>query len=426
MDNRPRKEAASDSASAGILAGTLVVELASVLAGPSVGQFLAELGARVIKVERPDGGDVTRSWIAPGQDPTATSAYFASCNYGKESIALDVREDASRRLLHCLTDAADIVTMSFRQGAAERLGIGAESLVERNPRLVVGRISGYGSDNRRPGYDAVVQAESGFMSINGTSESGPTKMPVALIDILAAHQLKEGILVALLNRQSTGRGAIVDVSLIDAAVASLANQATNYLATGRIPQPMGSAHPNIAPYGSVFNTGSDEPLVLAVGTNDQFFALCSVLALDELAGDSRFETNERRVANRESLERELGAAMLKRRREDLLESLESAGVPAGAVHNLQEVFRSDAGARMVLGDDPDTANPPGLRQVAFTGSTRRSLRPPPELGQDTHAVLSELCKASPADLQSVGVSGAGGADRAGGAGGAGGGTNEPV
>ena len=382
--------------SGGPVADLLVVELASVLAGPSVGQFFAELGARVIKVENPRGGDVTRSWTAPGQPPGSVSAYFACCNYGKESVALDFRQPAARDLLLRLLDRADIVTMSFRRGSAERLGIGADLLRSRNPRLIVGRISGYGPEDSRPGYDAVIQAESGLMSINGDSASGPTKMPVAMTDILAAHQLKEGLLLALLRRNVSGEGSVVDVSLLDSALSSLVNQATNYFATGRVPSPTGSAHPNIVPYGSIYRTADGGAVVLAVGTDKQFGALCHAVGRSDLSDDERFAHNADRVACREILEGELTAAIRTMDRDDLLEQLARVGVPAGAVRQLNEAFADNG--HVVLGRDQSSHAVPGLRQVVFTSASGSTLTRPPRLGADTSSVLADLCQATDEEI----------------------------
>lgn len=394
----------------------LVVELSSVLAGPSVGQFFAELGARVVKVEHPRGGDITRSWLAPGQDPGSHSAYFASCNFGKESVALDLKDKTALAVLLRLIDKADIVTMSFKPGSAERLGLGADVLRKRNPRLIVGRVSGYGADNPRPGYDAVIQAEGGFMSINGTPDSGPVKMPVPLIDVLAAHQLKEGLLVALLRRSATGEGTVIDVSLIDSAISSLVNQATNYLMTGNVPKALGSAHPNIAPYGTVYYALGDEPLVLAVGTEPQFRALCDILGLQDLPADPRFENNAARVANRPALQDILQAAIGRLDRGEFLAELDRRVIPSGAVRSLDAVLGSGDGP-MILGSageaektdaasSADDAALPGrvlgLRQVAFRshGASRR-LKPPPRVGEHTTIVLGDLAGATEEELAEI-------------------------
>mmetsp|Transcript_7376 Transcript_7376/g.26964 ORF Transcript_7376/g.26964 Transcript_7376/m.26964 type:complete len:274 (+) Transcript_7376:464-1285(+) len=233
-----------------------VLELASVLAGPSTGQFLAELGADVIKVEnRKTRGDVTRGWRLPGEPSEGPSAYFKSCNLGKRSLALDAAGQSGRDLCRKLALASDVVLASYKPGDAEKLGLDATSLRAEEPRLVYAQITGYGLNDPRVGYDALIQAEAGFTHMNGEpGERGrPTKMPVALVDLLAAHQLKEAILLALWRRDRTGEGSHVHVSLMGAAVASLANQATGYLCAGKVPQRMGSDHPSISPYGSAFD-----------------------------------------------------------------------------------------------------------------------------------------------------------------------------
>ncbi|MEL6614610.1 MAG: CoA transferase, partial [Bacteroidota bacterium] len=228
------------------LSGFRVIELAGVLAGPSAGQLFAELGADVIKVE-PPGGDVTRTWRLPSEASGETTdrndrpAYFSAANWGKRSVALDLGQPGGREALHLLVRGADVVLTAYRPGSAERLGADAATLRALSPRLVVAELTGYGPDNPRAGYDAVIQAESGFMHLNGptegaapeaSGESGPTKMPVALMDLLAAHQIKEGVLAALLRRERTGEGATVQVSLTAAAAGALANQGTAWLQAG--------------------------------------------------------------------------------------------------------------------------------------------------------------------------------------------------
>ncbi|MFM8347797.1 MAG: CaiB/BaiF CoA transferase family protein, partial [Bacteroidota bacterium] len=213
-----------------------VIELASVLAGPSAGQFFAELGAEVIKIENPaTGGDVTRSWKSAGEQTDDRSAYFSCCNWGKKSVLLDLHLSDDRDKLYRLVATADIVIASYKPGDAEKLGVDYDTLSVLNPGIIYGQITGYSGGDDRVGYDAVIQAEAGFMDLNGEAEGEPVKMPVALVDVLAAHHLKEGMLLALLNRMKTGKGCMVSVSLYDAAVASLANQATNLLVGNTLP-----------------------------------------------------------------------------------------------------------------------------------------------------------------------------------------------
>lgn len=369
----------------------LVLELASVLAGPSVGQFFAELGATVIKVENPrTNGDVTRRWTAPSAEATDDdrSAYFCCCNHGKQSIALDLSTEDGQDLLHELTREADVVLASYRPGTAEALGADYETLSAVNPDLIYGHVTGYGPERNRAGYDAVLQAESGFMHMNGSPEGPPTKLPVALMDVLAAHQLKEGLLVALLRRERGGDGAYVPVSLVQAAVSGLANQATNWLVAGYSPQRMGSAHPNIAPYGTPYETGDGPPLVLAVGTDRQFAALCDVIDRPTLADDPRFATNAQRAKHREALTRVLEDRFAHFKTEALLDALHDRNVPAGVVRDVPAVFDQPMAQKMVL--DPGEG-PAGLRQTAFPhpDDDAPSLAPPPHYAQHTTAILRE-------------------------------------
>jgi crotonobetainyl-CoA:carnitine CoA-transferase CaiB-like acyl-CoA transferase len=369
----------------------LVLELASVLAGPSVGQFFAELGATVIKVENPrTDGDVTRRWTAPnaaeGEDADDRSAYFCCCNHGKQSIALDLSTESGRAILHELVAETDVVLASYRPGTAEVLGADYDTLSDVTPDLLYGHVTGYGPDRARAGYDAVVQAESGFMHVNGAADGPPTKLPVALMDVLAAHQLKEGLLVALLRRERGGAGAYVPVSLFQAAVSGLANQATNWLVAGHSPQRMGSAHPNIAPYGTPYATADGPPVVLAVGTDRQFAVLCDVLGRPDLADDPRFATNADRVAHREALDDVLTDAVAELETEALLDALHEQNVPAGVVRDVPAVFEQPAARAMTISADADRA---GLRQTAFPhpSDDPPSLAPPPHYAEHTAPVL---------------------------------------
>lgn len=369
----------------------LVLELASVLAGPSVGQFFAELGATVIKVENPrTGGDVTRQWTAPSgkSRDDDRSAYFCCCNHGKQSIALDLSTDDGQALLHALAREADLVLASYRPGTADALGADHETLLALNPDLIYGHVTGYGPTRPRAGYDAVIQAESGFMHMNGPADGPPTKLPVALMDVLAAHQLKEGLLVALLRRTQGQGGDYVPVSLLHSAVSGLANQATNWLVSEHSPQRMGSAHPNIAPYGTPYATADGPPLVLAVGTDQQFAALCDIIDRPDLADDARFATNAQRVEHREALDRVLEDRFAHFDTESLLDALHEHNVPAGVVRDVPAVFNEPAAQNMVLPPDDE---PAGLRQAAFPhpDAPASSLPPPPHYAEHTSTILQE-------------------------------------
>ncbi len=368
-------------------ADLVVLELASVLAGPSAGQFFAELGATVLKIENPaTDGDATRRWTLPSEDPADRSAYFAAANWGKQSLALNLRAADGQRLLAELARRADIVLTSYKPGDAEALGADWKTLSATNPRLLYAEVVGYpGSD--RAGYDAVIQAESGFTFINGAADGPPVKMPVALVDVLAGHQLKEALLVGLIERERTGRGGRFTVSLFETAVASLANQATNWLTAGEAPGRLGSAHPNIAPYGTLFETAGGEAVVLAVGTDRQFGALCEVLGLGELAQAPRFATNPQRVRNRPFLEHLLAERIAQWQRDDLLHALAERRVPAGAVHDLPAVFEQPAARSLVV----RAGEIAGVRHVAFRreGEKEEPLAPPPRYAANTRSVLAD-------------------------------------
>lgn len=326
-----------------------VVELAQVLAGPAVGMFFAELGAEVVKVENIlTGGDLTRKWKVAGEDPsTPLSAYYHTVNWHKEVLMMNLSEEKDQSALHVLLKDSDILLVNFKAGDAEKFGLVSSVLRDRYPRLIIGEIVGY-ADSDRVAYDAVLQAESGFMYMNGEAGDPPLKMPVALIDLLAAHQLKEALLLALLKREWEGTGSVVSVALYNAAVASLANQASTYLNTGIIPARQGSLHPGIAPYGEVFSAADEVDVLLAVGTDEQFRRLLDVLQLEELLLEEKFRTNAERVIHRQELKVFLSSAIGKVSSTDLLQQLSDKKVPAAAIKNMAEVFREPIAAEMVL------------------------------------------------------------------------------
>lgn len=366
-----------------------VLELASVLAGPSVGQFFAELGAEVIKIENPNtGGDVTRSWRIEGEGTDDRSAYFCSCNWGKKSVLLNLSLDSDREKVVRLAASSDIIIASYKPGDAEKLGVSYSQLKKYKPDLIYGLITGYGSSDDRVGYDAVIQAESGFMDMNGEATGPPVKMPVALVDILAAHQLKEGLLLALLKRERTGEGSQVEVSLLETALSSLANQATNWLVAGRAPGRKGSAHPNIAPYGDTFLTRDGKLLLLAVGNDKQFEALLHVLGLNP--ADERwatYRTNPDRVKQRHSLNKMLGDAIAGRNSNDLVVEMNRSKIPGGVVRTVSEALADPLANSIKIIAEGMT----GLRGLVASG-IHESIRisPPPHLGEHTAEVLERL------------------------------------
>lgn len=374
-----------------VLRELVILELAGVLAGPSVGLFCAELGATVIKIEPPEIGDVTRSWKLPEEDvQDDRPAYFNSVNWGKKSVVLNLKTEEGRTTLHSLAERADIVITSNRPDSGKKLGTDAETLRRMNPRLIVLQVSGYSPTDPRPGYDAVIQAESGFMQMNGHPVSGPTKMPVALIDILAGHHLKEGLLLALLHRERTGEGATLTVSLFQSAVSSLANQAANYLSAGVVPQPLGSEHPNIAPYGTVFYDANKKPLVLAIGTDVQFQKLCELLDLSAFANAPTFATNQKRVRNRGLLVDLLQEKIAERNRDELLSELIRAGIPVAAINNLAETFRLPEAKTLILKTMDGQHGAVRSFPIQSDFIKQPDLLPPPKLGEHTRDVLREL------------------------------------
>lgn len=332
-----------------------VIELANVLAGPAVGMFFAELGAKVIKVEnKKSKGDVTRSWKLASEDPNSeTSAYFESVNWNKEHLFLDLEQENDKKKVYELIAEADLVICSYKSGDAEKLGMDPGHFKKIKPDLIYACISGFGEDKTRIAYDLVLQAESGFMHMNGTAESGPLKMPVALIDVLAAHQLKEGILLALIKKIRTGEGSTVSVSLYDAAIASLANQASNWLMAGYDPQPAGSLHPNIAPYGETFLTKDKKRIVLAVGSDKQFASLCQILKIEDLILNPQFSSNPERVKNRAELFPLLQKIIAGFSCKELMHELIRKNVPAGQIRSIKEVFENEADHAILYGPTGD-------------------------------------------------------------------------
>lgn len=362
-----------------------VIELASVLAGPSVGQWLAELGARVIKIENPKtSGDVTRSWkLTSESKDEQTGAYFSAVNWGKESLGINLKKDGADLVIKTFLSKADIVLASFLPGQAESMGIGYKAIQKKNPGVIWADINGYGPGNDRPAYDAIIQAESGFTYMNGLGKN-ISKMPVALMDVLAAHHLKQAILLAMLDKQSTGIGKRVQVSLIQSAMSSLANQATNWLVGGHLPQPVGSEHPNIVPYGTIFETKDGKQVVLAVGNDGQFSRLCKVL---RATVPDNFSSNPLRVANRDSVNRWLQSKIELFSQQEFLVQMEDNHVPAGAVRNMKEVFDS-LHAKAVLFENEEKQ---GLRQMISDGiNSQQHLTSPPVFHQQGVPLLKEF------------------------------------
>ena len=343
-----------------------IVELASVLAGPSVGMFFAELGAKVVKIENKlTNGDVTRNWKLPNEKKDAISAYFSSINWGKEYLFIDYNNaDEFAQILNLIKEA-DIVIANFKAGGAQKFGLDYPSLKAINPKLIYAQLNGFKSNPKRVAFDVVLQAECGYMYMNGQPDSPPTKMPLALMDILAAHQLKEGILVALLQRENTGKGAYVSSSLEESAISSLANQATNWLMNGKIPQRIGSLHPNIAPYGDIFITKDNKELVLAIGSDAQFLKFCNLIKQKDIATNPLFATNASRVKNRKQLQETLTPAIQQYKLDFLIENCIELGIPMGAIKNMKEVFENPVAKEMILEEKINNQVTKRVKTIAF-------------------------------------------------------------
>lgn len=310
---------------------------------------------------------MTRSWKLPSENPASDySAYYASVNWNKKTLLLDLEDIDDQEQVYQLLKTADIVISNYRPKIAERLGMDYQTLRNLNPKLIFAQLNAFDQQSERPAFDVVLQAEAGFMYMNGEADGPPVKMPVALIDLLAAHQLKEGILLALLRRTQTGQGAFVTTSLFESAIASLVNQATNWLMAGHIPQRMGTEHPNIAPYGDVYECADGKSILLAVGTEKQFSSLCIILNTNELLEDNRFKSNNLRVINRRELNQILSKKIRLFEAKALLQQLETVSVPSAYIRTMQEVFELPAAQALVLEEKwPDGTHSKRVKTVAF-------------------------------------------------------------
>lgn len=415
----------SPSHARGALEGLKVLDLSRVLAGPWCGQILADLGADVIKVERPGAGDDTRAWGPPwmptGSDDVREASYFQSANRGKRSIAIDMASSEGQALIRALAQDSDVLIENYKAGSLRRYGLDYESLSRDNQRLVYCSITGFGQTGPRaaePGYDFIIQSLGGLMSITGERNDreggGPQKVGIAIADLMTGLYSTIAIQAALLARDRTGRGQHCDMALFDVQLAVLSNQAMNFLATGRVPPRYGNAHASIVPY-QVF-AASDGDFVVACGNDGQFRALCAVVGMDALGTDPRFARNSDRVERRDELERILSTQFAAGTVSQWVGSLGAAGVPAGAINNVaQALAEPQASARGMIVNVPHAFNP----DFQIVGSpvklsdTPASYRtPPPLLGEHSEEILRERLGLAPDVIASLLASGVvGGGDR---------------
>ncbi|MFN0217486.1 MAG: CaiB/BaiF CoA transferase family protein [Hyphomicrobium sp.] len=393
------------------LSGVRVLDLSRVLAGPWASQTLADLGADVIKIERPGSGDDTRAWGPPyARDATGLetteSAYFLAANRGKKSVTIDIASAEGQSLVSALAEQSDVVIENFKVGQLAKYGLDAASFRALNPRLIYCSITGFGQTGPYrdlPGYDFLIQGMGGLMSLTGEANGAPMKTGVAIADLFAGMYATVAILAALNRRHATGAGETIDISLLDCQLAMLANQAMNYLATGIAPHRRGNAHPNIVPYEAFATT--DGHIILAVGNDTQFAAFTTTAGNPEWAHDPRFATNPARVQNRETLSALIADVIAARTTADWLAALARMNVPAGPINTLDQAFADpQAQARGVVQSLPHPtagAVPSVMSPIRYADAAPSALAAPPTLGQHTDDVLGARLAISPAEIAAL-------------------------
>jgi crotonobetainyl-CoA:carnitine CoA-transferase CaiB-like acyl-CoA transferase len=397
-----------------------VLDLSRVLAGPWAAQFLADMGAEVIKIERPGEGDDTRGWgppfvVEPSEGDPGMSAYFVCTNRGKKSVTVDISNPKGQELIRRLAALSDVLIENFKVGGLAKYGLDYPSLKHVNPRLVYCSITGFGQTGPyapRAGYDFLVQAMGGLMSVTGEPDTvpggGPVKVGVAISDEISGMNALAAILTALIKRERTGEGEYIDVALLDSTVSALINQASTYLVAGTVPGRMGNAHPTVVPY-QAFRT-KDGHIILAVGNDGQFQRFCAAAGLEELANDERYRTNAGRIRNRETLIPHIADRMRTRTSADWIELLESRAVPCGPINTIDRVF---ADPQVIARGMRRELTQPGAVPVAVTANPVRmashdttAAKPPPRLGEDTEAVLTALLGLSSKEIAELRAAGA--------------------
>ena len=388
----------------GPLAHIRVLDLSRVLAAPWTGQNLADLGAEVIKVERPGKGDDSRAfgppWLKDGAgNDTAESAYFASANRGKKSITLDISKPEGQKIVRDLAARSDVLLENYKYGDLARYGLGYDRLQAINPRLIYCSVTGFGHTGpyrERPGYDFMIQGMGGLMSVTGEREglpgAGPQRVGVPIVDLMTGMYATIAVCAAIAHRAETGTGQHLDLALFDTQAAFLANQAMNYLATGEVPGRLGNAHPNIVPY-QTFRT-ADGDIILACGNDNLFGKFCEVAGCQALVRDERFATNARRVENREAITELLAEVFAQRTTHEWVEMLEAAGVPNGPINNIRQVFEEPQaiarGLRFDLPHPTAGSVPLVASPMRFSATPIEQRLPPPTLGQHTDEILRDV------------------------------------
>lgn len=394
----------------GALSHIRVLDLSRILAGPWAGQMLADFGAEVIKVERPGSGDDTRGWGPPfmkgSESETCDAAYFHSANRGKQSVAVDMARPEGQAIIRELVKVSDVVLENYKVGGLKRYGLDYDSLKELNPRLVYCSITGFGQDGpdaHRAGYDFMIQGMGGLMSVTGEPDGMPMKVGVALVDVMTGLYAANAVQAALLHREETGVGQYIDLALLDVQVATLANQAMNFLAAGKPPGRLGNAHPNIVPY-QAFPT-ADGHIILAVGNDQQFQRFCEVAGCPELARVDVFSTNQKRVENRSDLIPRLLPLLLTNSTQQWLDKLAEVGVPCGPINTIEQVFDEPqikhremqiSLAHRDAGDVPSVANP-----VKFSETPIAYHQAPPVLGEHSAHILESILDMTSEEIESL-------------------------
>ncbi len=401
-------EGRDSNASSQALSHIRVLDLSRILAGPWSAQLLGDLGAEVIKIERPGSGDDTRGWgppfLAPANEAQpAQSAYYLSANRNKRSVTVDISTSEGQRIVSDLAATADVLIENYKVGGLRAYGLDYESLRQVNPRLIYCSITGFGQTGPSaalPGYDLLIQAMGGLMSITGGKASGPQKVGVAVVDILTGLYATTGILAALAHRERTGEGQHIDLALFDVEVACLANQGMNYLVSGKSPGRMGNAHPNIVPYQD-FAT-ADGFMIIAVGNDAQFGRLCAALGLDALAREPRYATNSGRVANRDALIEQLAATLATRSTREWVSIIQAADVPCGPINAIGEVFEDPQliarGMQLTLEQPGGPPCPSIANPLKLSGTPVRYRYPPPRLGEANADILGGRLGIDPDEL----------------------------